>query len=247
MYANRGSFQIRGWYNSAQAPNENQIFEGLFDCWLQQDVVRAINAVNGDSPNVLKSPIKRLEKIAVGAQLANAAHGVAAAIVPGSSGMMGGPPAAIAADGGLLFLSQAAPVPANGAPMPVLPPAAVQAAALDYTKSMTGRVGNQNWDVTLMTVVVHIDPSKLNKLIAELYRQNNSYTVLDVKLETIDPYEAASNGYIYGNVPVVRADILVEALFFRNWTAYIMPEAYRNVLRIPEPQPADAAGKQAGL
>lgn len=244
MYVNRNSFQIRGWYNSPQAPTENQIFEGVFDCWLQQDVVRAINAVNGDSRSVIQSPIKRLEKIAVGAQLANAAHGSSSAMAPGSSGTMGGAPTAITPDGGLMFLSQVAPIPTAGQAMPVLPPAAPQT-GLDYTKSVTGRVGNDKWDVTLMTVIVHIDPSKVNQFISKLYQQNNSYTVLDVKLETIDPYEAASNGYIYGNVPVVRADILVEALFFRNWTASVMPENYRAVLRIPEPQPA--AGQQAGM
>lgn len=243
MYVNRSSFQVRGWYNSPTAPNENQIFEGIFDCWLQQDVVRAINAMNAESTSVLKSPVKRLEKIAVGVQQVNSARTAAPNYAPGS--LVGGPGAAgLTADGGILFLGQAAPVAAPNTTPTQLPPPTAQAGALDYTKSVTGRVGSDKWDVTLMNIVVHIDPSSLNQFLSKLYQQNNSYTVLEVKLESIDPYEAASNGYIYGNTPVVRADILVESLMFRNWTARVMPEAYRTVLRIPDPQAQDAAAKQ---
>jgi hypothetical protein len=241
MYVNRGSFQIRGWYNLPMAPTENQIFEGVFDCWLQQDVVRAINSINGDSRSVLTSPIKRLEKIAVGVHQSAALHGAAANFAPGIPSAAAQP--ANVADGGMMFLNQAAAVPANGLTTP-LPSAPAQAAALDFTKSMTGRVGNADWDVSMMTIVIHLDPSALNRFIAELYRQNNGYTLLDVKIETVDPFEAASNGYMYGNVPVVRADIQVEALFYRNWTQYVMPESYRNVLRIPEPKAEEQGARR---
>ncbi len=219
MYVNRGSFQIHGWYLSSDPPREAQIFESVFDCWLQQDVVRAIDAVNGSSRSVLTSPIKRLEKIVVGAKSANDFHNAQwGGMAPGGNYTQG---AAFAVDNNQLFMNQGNPKPTN---------------QLDTTRSMTGRVGNENWDVTLMTVVVHIDPSYLNQFIEELYRQNNFYTVLDIKLEVVDPYEAASNGYMYGKVPVVRADIMVEALFFRKWMAYVMPEAMRTSMTIPAPQ-----------
>lgn len=241
MYVNRSSFQIRGWYNLPMAPTENQIFEGVFDCWLQQDVVRAINNINGDSRSVLTSPIKRLERIAVGVAQATTAHGAAANYAPGSIGTTG--QQTNTADGGMMFWNQAAAVPVNGLTAPV-PPAPPQAGALDYVKSMTGRVGNADWDVSMMTIVVHLDPSVLNKFIAELYRQNNGYTVLDVKIESVDPFEAASNGYMYGNAPVVRADIQVEALFYRNWLQKVLPESYRNVLRIPEVKAEEQPAQQ---
>lgn len=247
LYVNRGAFQIRGWYASPLAPKENQIFEGVFDCWLQQDVVRAINAINGNSRSVLTSPIKRLEKVSVGAEFANKAHGGQMSLAPSSGSQTPGVTAGNTPDGGTIFLTQTGAPAASGGGAPQGQQNQPQAAALDYNKSMTGRVGGEKWDVSMMNIVVHIDPSALNKFIAELYRQNNSYTVLDVKLESIDPYEAASNGYMYGNVPVVRADILVEALFFRNWTVYVVPESYRRVFRMPDPPAAEAAGKQAGL
>jgi len=229
IYANRNSFQIRGWYRAKDAPIETQIFEGVFDCWLQQDVVHAINAVNGKSRNVFESPVKRLEKIAVGAANAKALHGGTFVIAPGNSSGGGGVVAGNTADGGQLFLTQGlggGDKNNNSGATGIL---------MDPGKSMTARVGSGDWDVSFMTVVVHIDPSYLNKFIAELYRQNNGYTVVDVNVETLDPFELASNGYMYGNVPVVRADILVEALFFRNWTAFVIPEPYRLSMKMTDP------------
>ncbi len=66
MYVDLNAFQKRDWYGKPTPPTEPQIFEALVDCWFQQDVVSAILDVNKSSLNVGQSPIKRLEKIAVG-------------------------------------------------------------------------------------------------------------------------------------------------------------------------------------
>jgi hypothetical protein len=189
----RSSFQIR-----AKATNEGQIFEQLVDCWLQADVVSAIDALNSrvleklppESQNVSASPIKRLIHITVGS----------------------GPNA-----GSALFL--AADRRAG--------------AALDYSKSMTGRAGTDKYDVTTMTIQMDIDPSYINQFIAELYRRNNSYTVLNTKIATVDPFWAASNGYIYGRGQVVTLELDVEAILFRGWTSSIIPPSYKSVMGVP--------------
>ncbi len=100
--------------------------------------------------------------------------------------------------------------------------------ALDYTQSMTGRAGTTKYDVTVMQISMDMDPSYINKFIDALYRQNNSYTVLNVKVSTVDPLVAASYGYIYGKQQVVSVSMQVEANLYRGWTAAIMPAVYKN-------------------
>jgi hypothetical protein len=67
MYVDAAAFQRRDWYGKQTPPTEPQIFEALIDCWFQQDVVNAILETNKGSTNVGTSPVKRLEKIVVGA------------------------------------------------------------------------------------------------------------------------------------------------------------------------------------
>jgi hypothetical protein len=111
------------------------------------------------------------------------------------------------------------------------PPAAPT--AVDLTKDMTGRVSNSQYDVVLMNITVDLDPAYENAFIAALYRQNNGYTVLNVTTKAIDPFDAAGNGYLYGNTQVVHLDLLVEGLLFRSWTLPIMPDATKTALGIP--------------
>ena len=113
------------------------------------------------------------------------------------------------------------------------PPVAGAPAApttLDLTKTMTGRMSNSQYDVVLMNIVVDINPAYENQFIDTLYRQNNGYTVINVTTKTVDPFDAAGNGYLYGNTQVVHLDILVEGLLFRSWTLPIMPDATKGVL-----------------
>jgi len=101
-------------------------------------------------------------------------------------------------------------------------------AGLDYARSLTGRASTDKYDITNVAIVLDLDPSSLNKFIATLYTQNNSYTVLGVKLATVDPFVAASDGYLYGSGQVVRAEIQVEAILFRPWTREIIPAGFGN-------------------
>jgi hypothetical protein len=210
MYVDLNAFQKRDWYGRSTPPTEPQIFEALIDCWFQEDVVNAILETNKDSANVGTSPIKRLEKIVVGA----------------TAGQGG-------ANTGIFFTAAA-----SGTPTPGVPAAPT---ALDLTKTMTGRLSNNQYDVVLMTLSVDLDPAYENAFIAALYRQNNGYTVLNISTKTVDPFDAAGNGYLYGNTQVVHLDILVEGLLFRSWTLPIMPDATKTLLGIPITPVAPAA------
>jgi hypothetical protein len=111
------------------------------------------------------------------------------------------------------------------------PPAATPGG--DFTKTMTGRVDNNDYDVCLMEIIVDVDPAYENKFLDALYRTNNGYTVLNIKTDTVDPFDATGNGYLYGGTQVVHLDILVEGLLYRSWTVPIMPDPIRASLGIP--------------
>ena len=115
----------------------------------------------------------------------------------------------------------------GGAPATPPPPGG------DFTRTMTGRVDNADYDVCLMEIVMDIDPAYQNKFLDALYRTNNGYTVLNIKTDVVDPFDAAGNGYLYGNTQVVHLDILVEGLLYRSWTMPIMPDPIRASLGIP--------------
>ncbi|NNM84792.1 MAG: hypothetical protein HKL96_03425 [Phycisphaerales bacterium] len=251
IYADTQSFQERDFIKSSRVvPSASQIYEAFVDCWLQDDVVRAIEATNTGSLNVGDSPVKRLIHITVGSSAASA-MGIAAP-GPASGGEM--------VPSGNLFVGAGQVVsgqPQGGPPqfgpqfpggpggfqppanMPFMPQPGMQPnsnGAPAGPATLTGHTGNKIYQVTYIAISVVIDPTKLNDFIEQLYRQNNGYTVVDVHLHSISPIQAAGNGYIYGKVAVVRADVLVEALLFNKWNAAIMPANYRAALGITVPQ-----------
>jgi hypothetical protein len=206
MYVTADNFDREAWAAGTGAPVDTQIFESLVKCWLQQDLVNAIDAVNRDSQgnptrDVGQSGIKRLEWIKVGG---------------GDSG------------GGGLFLTSGPAGPAMG-----VGPGPGAAAQASVAKTMTGRTSTDLYDVVILNVAMVVDPAKLNAFFDQLYRQNNAYTVLNVKQTTVDPFQAASEGYLYGQTQCIRVEVQIEALLFRKWTAPIMPASIRTQLGVP--------------
>ena len=105
--------------------------------------------------------------------------------------------------------------------------------AVNLSKSLTGRVSNTEFGVVLVDIAMVVDPAKLEEFFDQLYKQNNGYTILNVKQTAVDPFEAASNGYLYGNVQCIRVEVTAEALLFRKWTEPIMPDNIKVQLGIP--------------
>jgi len=220
VYANSGVFQRRAWANpgGSTAPSEREIFEAFIDCCIMQNLVGAVAAINKDSASVETSPVKRIGSMVIGAAAAGAAVS--------ASGTGTGGTSVTSAGAGPLFLGQG-----QGTPKDTGTGAAKS--TLDYARSLTGRVGSERYDVTHVRLLVYVDPSYLNEFIKEIYKQNNSYTVLNVRVESADPFSEASEGYLYGKTPVIKADILLEAVFYRFWTVPLMPDVVRNDLGIP--------------
>jgi hypothetical protein len=244
MYVMDNAFQVRDWFSGTTQPDETQIFESLVDSWFQADVVKAIAAVNGpvlkalpaaSDRNVFKAPVKRLSRIIVGN---NAKNQVLSAPTQSSGGAAATPGVTVFEGGQLFFMGTNAgggTAGAGGAPVSVagsnqgllstgasvvLPDTPNKT---DYTLGMTGRSAGKTHDVVYMSVTMEIDPAYLNKFIDQLYRQNMCYTVTNMQMRSVDPLVRASEGFLYGDVPVVEVQMLVECLLFRSWTEAVMP------------------------
>lgn len=252
MYASPGSFQIRRFIRSTTLPTADQIYEAFVDTWVQADVVRAIAVLNRSSTNVGESPIKRLIHITVGNQ-APAAMGATYSNANASGNGMdligdghlflgaskvaqatGGNSAANAADMAR-FRPPGMPGGYPGGPggyPGMLPniPSVGGSATTGVGAMLTGHVSNARYQVVLMQVSLVAEPWMINKFINQLYHQNNGYIVLNMDIRTVDPIQAITQGFVYGKVPAVRADLLFECVMFSRWNKRVMPADYRSAL-----------------
>lgn len=127
------------------------------------------------------------------------------------------------------------PTPASTlAPLPV-----TEEAPEHFGITPTGRVSNSVFDVRHTRLVIDIQWKDLPAFIEEL-NNTNFMTIIQLRLDDIDEYEVLrEGGYIYGSEDVVRAELVIESLWFRNWTEAIMPKSVKDKLLIPEEDPND--------
>ncbi|HTV48695.1 MAG TPA: hypothetical protein VMG59_09660 [Phycisphaerae bacterium] len=227
IYADPTSFQERAFVSSASFPQASDIYEAFVDSWLQNDVVQAIVNTNAGSQNVGQSPVKQLIHIAVGADAAFVAEPTSSSSSSGGSG----PSPSVVNDTDLFVLPSGAGQ-GGQTPGPQIGPGG---GGSGTTTTMTGRSSNGQYQVTYVAFSVVVVPWEINSLINNLYKQNNGYTVVQISTQTVDPIEALTNGYVYGKVPVVRADIMVEVLLYSDWNRKIMPAFFANMLGSQQP------------
>jgi len=104
------------------------------------------------------------------------------------------------------------------------------------TWSLTGRVsnpGNQLYDVRQARLSLIVDAARLPELIAAI-QSSNFMAVLDVDLESVDPWDELKEGFWYGPTHVVEADLTVEVIFLRSWMSPLMPARVRDALGVQE-------------
>lgn len=96
---------------------------------------------------------------------------------------------------------------------------------LDPTKSITGLVRggwNKTYEVRRGEMVVVVSSARLQELLAAIAR-TNLMNVTGVKMEYIDIWEEARQGFFYGDEHVVRATIQIESLWLKSWLVPLMP------------------------
>jgi hypothetical protein len=80
-------------------------------------------------------------------------------------------------------------------------------------------------------IEVLVEWQRLPQFIASL-AQTNFMTVLKTDIQDVDEYEALQKGYIYGTGDVVRATMLIESLWIREWTSALMPDDVKRAMGI---------------
>jgi hypothetical protein len=226
------------FYASAQsldmppAPQQSRIstaemFDWQWRLWIAEDLLGAIAMANADSASVVESPVKRVVSLTVLDELPGSQTS------SGDSGGFGG--GGISGRRGVDGEGSDSTGPAgvgagDDAVGPVVIDSSVEA-ALDFSRTFTGRKSNSVYDVRNVELVVVVATEQLPKLFDALAKRN-FMTVLDMELRPADAFEAARLGYIYGTAPVSEATLLIETVWLREWTAPFMPADARQALGI---------------
>jgi hypothetical protein len=96
------------------------------------------------------------------------------------------------------------------------------------TVSPSGRVCNALYDVVEFKVDLTIDAAKLPQIIRE-FEVGQFITVNNVQIiEVVDPAISASQGYRFGDKPVIRVELDCEELLMRQWTNDVLPDTKKN-------------------
>ena len=250
-------FRIAPWAYSDQPPTPDQLWEGQVQLWIMRDVMIAISQMNkvGElvqsvgpdgaiqevRANVTNSPIKRLLEMQtltgyVGLHNTGAALGGANTTTEfGAAAPRGGTFGGLTAPGiGGPAGGTTAPSIYPTPPSTLKPKDSSDRAIEHFGISPTGRVCNSIFDVRHSQLVIDIEAAELPAFM-EMLRKTNFMTVIKAEITDLDEYELLKEGYIYGHNDVVRAKLVIESLWFRNWTEELMPKIVKEKLLIIQP------------
>lgn len=219
------AFDVGRWSEPGPGSPMHEIWEGQLGLWIQRDIAEAISLTNhADDPgsSVMDAPIKRLIQVRVVPGYVG---------VGGARGGLGTPSAGEPARLGSVISSDGA---AGG------PPGGDAGAQLpdDFSVSPSGRSSNVMYDVRHVRVSLVLDSQRVPEFFENLQRVN-FMAVLKMEISAIDEYGALRQGYVYGAGDSVRADMLIETIWLRDWTTQYMPRTIRNLLSIRNPDGGD--------
>ena len=186
---------------------EQAVFTWVWDYWVISDVLRAASAANTDASGVSlpvpDAPIKHVELIRVSEFAVATGGSEFDDIDSGGRGARGGRGFGNDDD----FAAPSGP------------------------KFYTGRTQSNAYDIRTVDLTVIASSKQLPKFFDALAK-TNYMTVIDVDLSEVDVYDALSQGYYYGQDHLVRANIKIETVWLRSWTAESMPKSIRDSLGI---------------
>ncbi len=193
--------------------NVDQIWEAQMSLWIQSDILRAIANVN------------RVGEIGASVLDAPVKRLIRLKVVPGYVG--------IESDGAFKSLPGVGALAASAAPAATITD--------DFARSPSGRVSNHMYDVRHAQLSVVVEVRRLPEFIDALSRVN-FMSVLSVDIQPVDEYAALLEGYVYGSEDVAQVELVIETIWFRQWTEKLMPKSVKQRLQIPlpaEPAPAN--------
>jgi hypothetical protein len=256
-------FRIQSWAFADQPPTPDQLWEGQNQLWILRDIMGTIHKFNrvgkqvkaigpdgsiqDEWASVVNSPIKRLLKLEtvpgyVGLHTTGAAtggeeegeFGFDAVASPGFIEPLPATPGVTGQPG--TETPSIYPTP----PTALAPKEATENAPEHFGITPTGRVSNSVFDVRHTLLTIDIEAARLPAFM-EALQQTNFMTVIKAKVTNLDEYELLREGYVYGYEDVVRAELVIESLWFRNWTEELMPKIVKEKLLIILPE-ADQFG-----
>jgi len=207
--------------NDLTMPTPVNIWYAQLSLWIEQDVADSIVAANSIAPN---SNI-----------LNDAVKRIVEIKIP---------------DGASAYVQSGA-APGGAAAAPAAPGDDSAGDVRDFSKSPTGHICNDLYDVVGFSMILEVDQRQIPAIVHDL-QSNKLMAVLTVNISGIDPVEADAQGFIYGTAPVVRLSMDCEALFMRKWTQPLMPDDVKSgahnvgppgAAPAPAPTPGSNTGK----
>lgn len=230
VYADLDAFEIPPSPEGKSPPTVDEMFDWQWRYWIARDIMDAVVAASetasgGAKGSVLGSPVKRILSIRTLDSLPIASGNPAGGAAGGMAGFGGG-----GGEGGGL------PAPASGAPTaePALGDPVIDLGAAiqpSFNRSLTGREDNPVFDVRRVEVRLVASTADL-PLFFDALARINFITIVDVLIDRADPFEAAQRGFIYGKDPVSNVRLELETIWFRSWTAPLMPAKVREALGV---------------
>ena len=171
--------------------------------WIAEDVVSACAKMN-QGKSILNGPVKRILSMKFLGRLKSVG-------APESTGEE--PPPAL--DGGAVQ-------PTIG--VPIDPNAIVSMS--NYGVSPRGWASNQFYDVYRTQVEIIVETAQI-PLLANTFSKQNFIVITDLRISQVDSFNALKTGYFYGESPVSKVVMMLESVWFRQWTGPLMPDEVR--------------------
>jgi len=212
-YASQDSFTIHPLVDAVERPTPLQMWAAQVGLWIQQDIVEALRRVNERVANRLPEdqkwvaylPVKHLVRIDIGDYITQTQSGA------GAFGERGGRSVSVQILRDFQGLSGAY---FRGGSSSYL---------LTGQSVFTGRSCNDLYDVVRFSLEMVLDIRDVPTVLNEICKQN-FFTPLLVRYRAVDAKAAREAGYLYGAEPVVEVYVLMEALFFKQVYADLMPK-----------------------
>ncbi len=206
---------------TGQPPTVEEMWFAQLGIWIQTTVAEALADTNADASNVLDSIVKHLIRI----EFPDNPY-----VLPAAAGSS---------------VSSAGTYPGEAPMVQTTSQDPTQPLPQAFDRSLTGRVSNALFDVVHLRVEVIVDATRFPIFLQKLGEERFLY-VRTYRMESVDAAAQQLAGYVYGSNPVIRADLELEMLFFRDWTVDLMPDQVRVMLGIEPRRPVPGMDSGTG-
>ena len=202
-------------YSNTQKPTLDEMFAWQWRLWVLDRVAASIASINGSNSEPT-APIHSLNRLAI--------RGLLATQTPAAGDRSFG--------GG----SRSAP----GAGVDGVPGAGTR----DYSKSITGRVTNDAFDVILVDLDMIVATGRIDEVLSG-FTIPVVISVLDVEVAQADAFAAMKAGEYLGEGAVTRLTVTLETLWLRDWSGELMPNEARTKIGMAARPSAEEAPEES--